>query len=70
MYSIQEAYSQAKDIQKHNADKAVVVSYSNYKGYYPQMQNTDLLLVQNTLHFIQQSNRNFKKNVEVKYAND
>lgn len=41
--------------------------YFLYKGYYPKIQNTDLLIIQGALKAIQQNNTKFEDNVKLKY---
>lgn len=56
-----------KYFKKKNPNNAVVISYLNYKGYYPKIQNTDLLIIQGALKAIQQNNTKFEDNVKLKY---
>lgn len=56
-----------KYFKNKNQNNAVVISYLNYKGYYPKIQNIDLLIIQGALKAIQQNNTNFEDNVKLKY---
>ncbi|AHK73191.1 hypothetical protein CY789_08525 [Campylobacter coli] len=67
MSSILNAYNEAKILQEQKPNNAVVISYLNYKGYYPKIQNIDLLIIQGALKAIQQNNTNFEDNVKLKY---
>lgn len=68
MGGVLKACKEAKVLQDKITNGVVVVSYSNYKGYYPQVQNTDLLIIQGALRSMQQNNRKFKDNVRFKYG--
>lgn len=56
-----------KYFKKKNQTMLLSFLNLNYKGYYPKIQNTDLLIIQGALKAIQQNNTNFEDNVKLKY---